>query len=991
MYRASYNNGDGEVFFYDDSYPLNEFRILDPTVNLKDSEAASFTVTLPPTNVAYSEIEKFTTEITVYEGDEELFDGRVVADNRDFYNNRALTCEGGLAYLIDTSQPQMEYHDITLRQFIEALFSHHNAKVADDKKFYVGYVSPNLLAENEGDIYLSYRATQFESTLEALNKVVSDYGGHIKYERVIQNGTKQRTVSILADSNFDTNTSQTINFGQNLLDFTQGYDMSDLCTVLVATGQRETSPDANVPGDNLVYYTDTLNPMIPESKTTERYNALSEQAKLNGHYLLADTAYGPTQQEQFLVRMYHGNIIYTARANKAIYIVESGDQQELVIDNNSPGYYLSDLIKVDAGSTYFVSYRLNKNVSKKYVGYAIKDIDGTVLEYKALSQIGELGVEDAIQVAVTIPAGGVYLYVCGIGRDIPIQCQPSKENLEKLDTYLTMEGAKGIAIIPDDPDVEQIDITRANYDQLPDYEKEDTNKWYYITDEDKIYHTNRLFKDGIYLINPYTLEQYGWIEKKAGWDDITDSEELLLYAYTYLFSGQWDKVTINLTAFDMRMLGVTNVMPYRLYQRAWVKSEPHGLNMDFPVTELSIPLLNPESTQFTLGYESDQTFTSATNSANTDILKQIFSAPSMSETLQDAMNNAAALINMATSGHIQIVQNQYGADELLIHDGPEGDYHMARHMWRWNMHGLKYGFVPDGSAVTYDAAYNAAGTSVNVAITMDGAISANFITAGIMSADRMRGGELILGNYNSSGSPSTPGKLTVYNSDGYYLFKVGDESNPTASARGVSAQSTPFTYDGVTVRDIIQMHKGHLYLYMTEKTGSYQQEQEHANAIANIFMSRDSQWSSAEGCALIFFAPNFHFMKDPHSAGTATTKFDTNVDIVGNTTISGTASIGGNATITGSASIGGNTSIGGDITIKGHSTYSNSNGVSGADHIFKFDQGICIGVETNTNVPYWTNGSNEINIGGTTLNKSDLDALLALIHPQQNPDQNGGA
>ena len=301
MYRASYNNGDGEVFFYDDSYPLNEFRILDPTVNLKDSEAASFTVTLPPTNVAYSEIEKFTTEITVYEGDEELFDGRVVADNRDFYNNRALTCEGGLAYLIDTSQPQMEYHDITLRQFIEALFSHHNAKVANDKKFYVGYVSPNLLAENTGDIYLSYRATQFESTLEALNKVVSDYGGHIKYERVLQNGTKQRTVSILADSNFDTNTSQTINFGQNLLDFTQGYDMSDLCTVLVATGQRETSPDANVPGDNMIYFSDMLSPSTPEQLTKAQYEAKSDEQKANGYYIIDDDEYGPTG-ERYKVR-----------------------------------------------------------------------------------------------------------------------------------------------------------------------------------------------------------------------------------------------------------------------------------------------------------------------------------------------------------------------------------------------------------------------------------------------------------------------------------------------------------------------------------------------------------------------------------------------------------------------------------------------------------------------------------------------------------------
>lgn len=981
MYKASYDNGSGEQFFYDDIYPLNEYRIIDPTVRLVDSAAAEFSVTIPPTNVAYDILDKMSTEICVYDGDEEIFDGRIVSDDRDFYNNRAIQCEGGLAYLVDTTQPTFEYKDITLRQFVEGVISIHNQKVEEKRQFTVDYVSPNLLANNTGDIYISYRATQYESTLEVLNKVCQDYGGHLKYWREVVDGKKVRKISIIADEDFEIPSGKAINFGENLLEFTQGFDMSNLCTVLVATGERETSPDQSYAGDKLVYFGNSL--PAPTNITRAAYNALSDDDRAVGYYVITDEHIMPTNtfypaDANSPKRIYKGLQISIARAALATRAVDVGGvKTPTVISSGVSAYYLSEPIEVEAGKSYFVTGRLSTTAENVY--YVIIRSDGsTILEFKSVSKSNEQGVEDITAQEVVIPEGGKYMYVCGFQRDLPVQLQKAKTSLEKVDTYMTLVGATGANIIPSDHTLTT--VTRAEYDALSDADKDDESKWYYVRTDDQLIRARNLYKDKQYLINPEMVEKYGWIEKTAGWNDISDKEELMLYGFTYLFGGQWDEVNISLTAFDMHMLNAS-VPPYRLYQKAWVFSEPHGLYTeyteyglqtrgprDFPITELEIPLLNPESTQFSLGYKTEQTFTEATASANVDILNQILGQPTYSETLQSAFENAAAAIAKAMSGVITVIQNENGAQEMLIHDGANGNYHLARHLWRININGFGYG-EDTGQTITPDRAYSLANS--NIAITADGQIVANFITAGEMMADRVRGGELILGSYDSTGSGSPPGKLTVYNSDGYYLFKVGDESNPTVSARGVSAQSQPINYGGVTVRDIIQMHKGHLYWYMTEKTGSYQQEEEHVNAIANIFMSRDSQWSSAEGCALIFFAPNFHFMKDPHSAGTATTKFDTNVDIVGNT------SINGNITIKGSATVSSTTSW--------KSLYNQK---------IKYDQGLIIDIANDENAPnYWTNGSNEINIGGTTLNKSDLDALLALIHPQQNPDpdQNGGA
>ena len=95
MYKATYKNGDSEeIVFYSDKYPLDEYRILDPSLTLKDSEAGSFTVTLPHTNIAYSEFERMKTEIAIYDGDEEIFDGRLLSDEYD-KNNAILRLNAG--------------------------------------------------------------------------------------------------------------------------------------------------------------------------------------------------------------------------------------------------------------------------------------------------------------------------------------------------------------------------------------------------------------------------------------------------------------------------------------------------------------------------------------------------------------------------------------------------------------------------------------------------------------------------------------------------------------------------------------------------------------------------------------------------------------------------------------------------------------------------------------------------------------------------------
>lgn len=224
----------GNTCIYDDTSNDKSLRLIAPTLELADSAAGSFKMTVPVTNAGYNLIERLKTYITVMKDGEEMWEGRVIDESIDFWKNRTLTCEGELAYLNDSTQPPAEYHDLTVRGFLETLIQIHNSKVSEERRFTVGAVT--VTDPNDS----LYRYTNYEKTIECINdKLVSRLGGHLVVRK--ENGV--RYLDYLADK-LSTNT-QTIEFGTNLLDYTASFDMTEYATVVVPLGERlEESPIA---------------------------------------------------------------------------------------------------------------------------------------------------------------------------------------------------------------------------------------------------------------------------------------------------------------------------------------------------------------------------------------------------------------------------------------------------------------------------------------------------------------------------------------------------------------------------------------------------------------------------------------------------------------------------------------------------------------------------------------------------------------------------
>ena len=210
---------------YSDVFALESMKVLNPKLVLEDNGAGSLSMKLPPMNVGYASIIRMITDISVQKDGEEIWAGRVLSENKDFWNNRDLYCEGEMAFFNDSSQPPAEYNGLSVRAYLERLIAVHNSKVTPNRRFTLGAVT--VVDKNFPTYY-----TNYEKTMAILNALVEQYGGHLRVRKV--NGV--RYLDYLAE--YPDTCSQVIQFGSNLIDFTRKWDSTEFATVIVPLGNR---------------------------------------------------------------------------------------------------------------------------------------------------------------------------------------------------------------------------------------------------------------------------------------------------------------------------------------------------------------------------------------------------------------------------------------------------------------------------------------------------------------------------------------------------------------------------------------------------------------------------------------------------------------------------------------------------------------------------------------------------------------------------------
>ena len=235
-----------------------------------------------------------------------------------------------------------------------------------------------------------------------------------------------------------------------------------------------------------------------------------------------------------------------------------------------------------------------------------------------------------------------------------------------------------------------------------------------------------------YVYDQVAVNSFGWIYKTVTWDDVKTASILKDKGEQYLSNTQFDNLVIEVKAVDLHLIDARET-PFRLSDQIRIDSKVHGLkNKYFRLTKQTINLNNPENNTITLGKEEHLSLSARTNKANDEVVKAIESITPASTILKKAKENASALINgNGENGYVVLHENENGVVyEILVMDTP--DINTATRVWRWNQNGLGFANSKDSSG----------NWQFGLAMTIDGAIVADYITTGTMNCDRLKGGTI---------------------------------------------------------------------------------------------------------------------------------------------------------------------------------------------------------------------------------------------------------
>jgi hypothetical protein len=789
--------------------PENEYKVIDPVLDLQDSAAGSLEFSLPPFNCMYGKCQMMMSTIRVERNGKEIWEGRPVSFKEDMWLNHAVTCEGELAYLNDIYQEQTKLENKTLQQILEYVINAYNGRAAANRQFTLGWIEDEKYTSDLLDITIP-----FQPTLETINSLCKTYGLHVYMRNTWdENGVKTRRICFKG-TDLGQNASQVIEFGTNLTDYAKSYNFAELVTAVLPLGAKSDkagatvkdtddtvdakasgfeqgsivtatsgNPSGNYDSTSRVRTTNylTLPTNADSIKVTAAltavsgvttqislvgYNANKEQTFIenewyNSPHELGVSSYTTTKYYRIVLKYSNSadltpeNVVSCSvdisKKRKGTpyggtygryYVIWPTDGYDSRNDRQHPNpeyyHHAGDIVNISAisdfpgdKSRYFVNeYTLTAETATVYItaqmqggaGMVVVKNQGNNYFIKKSSKNGMTAWSDfKFSGWYSQFTGEVKMYVgCYDSQSATddthgLIIYNSKVVDKGLEEYVTVEGITG------NPNISGLFVIDRDEDQ--------------------------------YDSHVLPVDIYGRIERKVEWPDAKDAWTLYNNAITYLRSGQFDGLEISLSAIDMAMLGVncSQLYPGELVM---VKCQPYGLEKTMPVSEVKIPLDKPEDTQFNVGDRRKQSLTSVNTATNSQILSMIAEKPSVSAVLSAAKRSAAEYLSDTQNGYVTWRYAEDGHIEAMIVSDTEDYRQSPNGYWIFGKHGIGH-IKADGTSE--ESQY----TDTNVAMTSDGKIVADYITAGHMTADHIRGNTLALGALIGDHGEDVSGDMVV--------------------------------------------------------------------------------------------------------------------------------------------------------------------------------------------------------------------------------------
>lgn len=225
-----------------------------------------------------------------------------------------------------------------------------------------------------------------------------------------------------------------------------------------------------------------------------------------------------------------------------------------------------------------------------------------------------------------------------------------------------------------------------------------------------------------YIYSQEAVETFGWVWTTNTWQDVTEPSNLLRKGKEWLQDNQFEELELTLTAVDLSAMD-KEYDSFDIGDRIHCRAKPYGMDRQFPVMEMTIPLQQPDNAKLTLGGSRKISYTEY-NRGNAQYIKQQLENNRVTTAwLQSAIDNATAMMKGSKGGY---KVSEYDSDGRwlrdLYMDAPSKEE--AKHVMQINMNGI--GFSRDGFDGPYKNAW-----------TIDGVFLGEYIKAGSVQAEAL--------------------------------------------------------------------------------------------------------------------------------------------------------------------------------------------------------------------------------------------------------------
>ena len=229
MYKITVQNLSGsETTIY---FPGNiNYTVISAVITYEIGLAGEFNFVIPVTNPAYDLIVR-NAIITVYEDEKEIWRGDIRNIKTNFDKSLSVYVVEDLAWLGEEPTAMTAVYSETYSQRFDSIITAYNSNNVAKRQFTKG----QLTAQSPSGA-CSWEPEYGDSVLSGLRKFVAKDNGYLKVRRSYSGGTLTRYIDIVKLEDYGKQSSQKIEFGSNLIGFVKDMDVTNMCNVLFPYG-----------------------------------------------------------------------------------------------------------------------------------------------------------------------------------------------------------------------------------------------------------------------------------------------------------------------------------------------------------------------------------------------------------------------------------------------------------------------------------------------------------------------------------------------------------------------------------------------------------------------------------------------------------------------------------------------------------------------------------------------------------------------------------